>query len=186
MPTGDRGHAGVQDDCIFAFALDALGHGDEAHKVADIAMQYLRQSDWSSPLASIMRGCHERLRDTRGAAVCLARLEQRSGMLEALSVGNIQVVHMRTDCSGIARFDSLIMRAGVVGDRLPELRTSSMAIHGGDLLVMATDGIGYDWRHAYKGSITPRDLAETLIRQHCLGSDDALALALRFTAQEVD
>lgn len=185
MPSGDRGCAGRQGECVFAYTLDALGHGDEAHKVADIAAQFLQQSDWSQSLVAIMRGCHQCLRGTRGAAVCLARLEPRNGMLEALSVGNIQVVHMRTSHSGIAQFKSLIMRAGVVGDRLPELRVSSMKVHAGDLLVMATDGIGYDWRQVYRGSITPRDLAETLVARHCLGNDDALVLALRFNGGEV-
>lgn len=186
MATGDRGHVGMQADRVFVFALDALGHGDEAHKVADIASRFLLECDWTGPLADILRGCHERLRGTRGAAICLARLDPDSGAIEALSVGNVQAVHMRTDHNGIAQFKSLIMRAGVVGDRLPELRTTTMKLRPGDTLIMATDGIGYDWRREYRGGIAPYELAETLIARHCLGTDDALVLALRYNGREVE
>lgn len=180
VETGDRGHVSIVGRTAFALAIDALGHGNEAAKVADRAKDFLLQQVPEVRLESIFEYCHQHLRGTRGVALCLATIDAGTNTLFWLSVGNIQAVHLKVDRTGIPHYESLIMRGGVVGDRLPELRASSTELHPGDMLVMATDGVGYGWHSEYRRNISARELACAMLERHCSGNDDALALAIRY------
>lgn len=177
--TGDTGFVRMDGDVALAVAIDALGHGAEAARVAAMAASYL-DGVRDAPLESMLRSCHDVLRGTRGAAICLARLDAARDSLEWLSVGNIQGVHISIDASGLPEYESLVMRGGVVGDRLPELRTSAGSIRRGDMLVLASDGIGFGWHGEYRVDTPPSVLADALLARHCHGNDDAMALAVRY------
>lgn len=184
IETGDRGYVSIRGSGAFALAIDALGHGAEAAKVADTAKEFLLQQPPDIRLESVFERCHQHLRGTRGVAMCLATIEARTNTLLWLSVGNIQAVHLKVDRTGIPHYESLIMRGGVVGDRLPELRASSTDLQPGDMLVMATDGIGYSWHSEYRRNSSPRELACTMLERHRFENDDALALAIRYNGLE--
>lgn len=178
--TGDTGFVSSDGSSALAVAVDALGHGTEAARVAAIAAANLgRLTD--QPLESLMRQCHEALRATRGAAVCLARLDATTDTLEWLSVGNIQGVHIGVDGNGLPQFESLVMRGGVVGDRLPELRVMRTRLQRGDMLVLASDGIGFGWHREFEAGVGPEKLAESLLARHGHGNDDAMVLAIRYS-----
>ena len=181
--TGDIGFVRSNGERALAVAVDALGHGADAAHVAAAAEAHLRAAA-DSPLEGMMRDCHEALRATRGAAVCLAQLDAASNTLSWLSVGNIQGVHVSIDRNGLPEYESLIMRGGVVGDRLPELRTSRASLKPGDMLVLATDGIGFGWYGEYRAGISPVELADSLMRKHCHGNDDAMVLVVRYDGSE--
>lgn len=181
--TGDRGRLRIHDRCAFAFVIDALGHGSDAAVMADIAERHLAGVEPVDRLEGIIENCHREMLGTRGAAVCLAYLDADAGSLSWLSVGNIQAVRIQLDAHGMPQFESLVMRGGVVGDRLPELRTSRIALKPGDMFVMATDGIGYGWYGEYRPNISAAELATALRTHHCHGKDDALALVFRYLGQ---
>lgn len=182
--TGDRGfvrHTGPQ---AMAVALDALGHGPEAATVADIANRHLQETSPDVALETLFESCHQQLRGTRGVALCLARIDADAATLTWLSVGNIQGVRVSHDANGIPQYESLIMRGGVVGDRLPELRASRTPLVPGDMLVLATDGIGFGWYREYYPNVTVEALAGALLERHCHGNDDALVLVARYRGRD--
>lgn len=178
--SGDRGNVHIDGYRAFAFVVDALGHGHDAAHMADLAESHLTAVQLDVRLESIIENCHRDFRGTRGAAICLAYLDARTNMLGWLSVGNIQAVRIRLDSHGMPQFESLIMRGGVVGDRLPELHASRILLEPGDMIVMASDGIGYGWYGEYQPNINAASLAKALLHRHCDGKDDALALAFRY------
>ncbi|HEX6928694.1 MAG TPA: SpoIIE family protein phosphatase [Gammaproteobacteria bacterium] len=180
--TGDRGVVLHSGECVFAIAIDALGHGPEAAAIADEALRFLIQDREAEPprLEAVFERCHAHLRGTRGIAMCLADIDPVAGNMAWLSVGNIQAVHIQHDAGGMPRYETLIMRGGVVGDRLPELRTSYASLKSGDMIVFASDGINFGWNTEYRPGMTPRALATALIERHCHGRDDAMAMALHY------
>ena len=180
--SGDRGAVHVDGNNVFGFVIDALGHGSEAARMAELTERQLRfEPDLS--LVSIIEDCHRQLQGTRGSALCLLAIDAGSDQLRWLSVGNIQAVRVQLDSHGMPQFESLVLRAGVVGDRLPELRTSHAVLKPGDILVIATDGIGYGWYGEYRPNITPAALGRAIRERHCHGNDDAFVLVIRYLGQ---
>lgn len=183
--TGDRGGVNFRENgVVFAFVLDALGHGSEAAQMANLAERHLVEARADSSLESIIEYCHRQLLGTRGTAMCLASIDPFAGMLTWLSVGNIQAVRVQLDSHGMPQFESLVLRGGVVGDRLPELRASKTALRSGDVIVLATDGVGYGWYGEYRPNISAETLAMNIRARHIHGKDDALVLVLRYRGYE--
>ncbi|HEX7029140.1 MAG TPA: SpoIIE family protein phosphatase [Gammaproteobacteria bacterium] len=178
--TGDRGGVRIDEHRIFAFVIDALGHGADAAQMADLAERCLGAVELDIRLEAMIENCHREFIGTRGTAMCLAYLDARTHVLNWLSVGNIQAVRIQLDSHGMPQFESLVMRGGVVGDRLPELRASRISLKPGDMVVMATDGVGYGWYGEYRPNIGAGELARALRLRHCHGKDDALVLAFRY------
>jgi len=178
--SGDTGSVVLQGHTGFAFALDALGHGPEAARTAASASEFLATASPSDSLEGLFLQCHQQLRDTRGVALCLARIDAGTDMMSWLSVGNIQAVHIQLDRQGLPNYESLIMRGGVVGDRLPELKASHTRLFPGDVIVLASDGIEYGWQSEFRADISPRELASALMNRHRLLKDDALVTVMRY------
>ena len=178
--SGDSGDVRVDGLRAFAFVIDALGHGSEAARMAERTERELADCNADSSLVAIIEHCHRKLQGTRGSAMCLLSIDAAAGAMTWLSVGNIQAVRIKLDTHGMPQFESLVLRAGVVGDRLPELRPSHAMLKPGDMIVVATDGVGYGWYGEYRPNIGPAALAKAIRERHCHGKDDAFVLALRY------
>jgi hypothetical protein len=76
--------------------------------------------------------------------------------------------------------DRALLRSGIVGYRLPELRPSVRTLSRGDLLIFATDGIHAGFLEGLKQSDSPQDLADGILERHFKGNDDALVLVVRY------
>ena len=69
---------------------------------------------------------------------------------------------------------------GIVGHRLPALRTERLAFGPGDTLMLATDGVERRLAQALSGGAAARgDGAAALLRQFATGKDDALLVLVR-------
>ena len=86
---------------------------------------------WAEP-GALLRGCHEALRVSRGAAVSLASIDGRNNTMAWLGVGNVDGLLVCYSCDPPKR-EMLITRGGVVGFQLPPLRTASLPVCRGDL-----------------------------------------------------
>lgn len=162
---------------LFA-ALDGLGHGDEAALAARAAVDLLRPHAGDG-VVSLVRLCHEALRDTRGVAMSLASFDAREGTLAWLGVGNVEGVLVRADPATDPPRESLMLRGGVVGYRLPALRASVLAVTPGDVLVFATDGLDIGFTSDATAGEEPQLLADRLLGKWGKPTDDALVLVAR-------
>jgi hypothetical protein len=160
---------------IIVAAIDALGHGPEAARAAELAVAALRDNHDVNPEA-MLEQCHATLRGTRGAAISVAVLEKTRGQMNWIGIGNVcgALVRART-----GRVEQLLVHAGVVGHKLPELRPSRIPVGPGDLLVLATDGIRGEFTEMLFASADPQLLAERLLEKYASRNDDALVLAFR-------
>jgi phosphoserine phosphatase RsbX len=159
---------------------DGLGHGYEAKVAGRVSMVTL-EAEADLPPLRLMERCHQALKGTRGVAMCIASLNWSDGAMTWLSVGNVEgiLLHARTD--GVAEREHVLARNGVVGHRLPPLRTATLPLRAGDLLLLATDGLRDGFYNEVKLDAPPQETADRILARYARATDDALVLVGRWS-----
>jgi len=179
-------------DGVLAAVVDGLGHGPEAGAAARTAVQVLSDGQNRS-VTRMFQDCHTALRGTRGVVMSAAWISAADQSLTWLGVGNVDGYLLRgpawTDSpSGvqdaedmkIQERESLLMRGGVVGYRIPTLRAASLPAHAGDTLIFATDGLALDPNRFMEDNCSPQAIADHILAEFRRGTDDALVLVVRY------
>ena len=166
-------------DCSVVGAIDGLGHGPEAAIAARECAAILK-SNAGEPLEALVHRCHDGLRATRGVALTLGRIDARRDLLSWLAVGNVEGLVLRRGLVRGPTLDAVLQRGGVVGYRLPGLKVSEVALAPNDLIVFASDGIRSGFVNALDLGLGVQELAEQICSRFARGSDDALALVVRY------
>lgn len=179
--TGDRAVVAFGPHSVLVAAIDGVGHGADAAAAAEVAACSLEASA-AGEIASLVRECHHALARTRGAAISLARLDCREHTMTWLGVGNVEARLLRGP-EPLPTIESLLLHGGVVGHSLPRLTPQTTPVRRGDLLIYATDGIRRDFADCLVPSGSCRDIADRVLQQYALGSDDALVLVARYLGQ---
>lgn len=163
---------------VLVAMIDALGHGHPAALAAEVAAGLLARHANEPPRALIER-CHEALRGLRGAAMSVASFDWRQRTLTWLGVGNVEGLFVCADRDARPRVQPLLLRGGVVGDRLPELRPLTLPVSPGDVLVLATDGVRETFGQLLPSAAPPGALAQRILDEHARRDDDAAVLVFR-------
>lgn len=177
--SGDLAVVAPLPDGALVAAIDGLGHGEHAARAAEAAGDVLRRHP-SHDLVRLVGLCHDALHGTRGAAISLAFLSGSKSTLTWLGVGSVEGRVMSAEPSAQRAKSSLALARGVPGHELPALDSATLDIEAGDLLVMATDGVGRAFADVRKLSGSPQAIAERIIDTHWKSTDDALVVAVRF------
>ena len=164
-------------DGLLVAVVDGLGHGSEAAEAASVATAILTEHAHEPPV-SLVRRCHEGLIGTRGVAMSVAVLSN-GGPMSWLGVGNVEASLFRSAQASPAVRDSLILRGGVVGYRLPPLQPSFVTVGPGDVLVVATDGIGSYSLDGMAVVEPATKIAKSILARYARETDDALVLVAR-------
>ena len=175
--SGDRSVVFDAGDRTVIAAIDGLGHGTDAAVAAEVAGRVIEEHA-GAPLETVFDLCHEAMAGTRGAAITLAVVSD-GGQMDWLAVGNVEAVIIRGGQVGTGTVESVYHLPGVVGDRLPTLRTPTTRLERGDVLVLNTDGITGEYL-ADRGAIGPVDRAAArILAAHARSVDDALVIVSR-------
>ncbi len=158
--------------------VDGAGHGPEAAIAARMAIGILEDHAMEDPV-SLVRRCHEELRTTRGAVMSLAVIQCADNTVTWLGIGNIAGRLLRPGSSSNGGCETMLIRPGIVGYRLPLLQTSVSPISPGDLMILATDGIRPDCGRRFSEE-QPRAIAEHISSRCRTGLDDGLVLVARY------
>jgi phosphoserine phosphatase RsbX len=160
-------------------AIDGLGHGPEAAFAARRAVEVIDDLEEKDP-AAIIHECHRALRSTRGVVMTLAAIDSVAATIRWVGVGNVdaRLLHLREE--GIRSSDSPPLIGGVVGYKLPRLRPTTVPVHRGDLLLLATDGVRQSFADDLVTTQSCAAMAEEIMRVHGRRSDDALVLVGRY------
>jgi hypothetical protein len=158
--------------------LDGIGHGEEAAAASKMASRILEERA-VDPVIALVRRCHEELRDTRGVVMSIASFNIGHSLMNWLGVGNVHGVLLRGRDLPLME-ESLLLRAGVVGNQLPPLQAAVLPLNAGDTVVFATDGVESDFERTLVQQQNPQRAAEDILARHGKRTDDALALVARY------
>jgi phosphoserine phosphatase RsbX len=177
--TGDRHLVRKMGGSVLVAAIDGLGHGSEAAAAAQAAARILDRHV-ADPLPALLRRCHDGLSGTRGVALSVASYRSADRLLTWLGVGNVEGLILRADPRAGLADESLLLRPGVAGARLPDLQPSVVTVRPRDILIFATDGVRGDFARGLRREEAPQRLADQILARCAKGTDDALVLVARF------
>jgi serine/threonine protein phosphatase PrpC len=159
--------------------VDGLGHGEEAARVARIAVNALAEGELECPI-ELLRLCHQALRSSRGAVVSLAFVNAEQDIVTWLGVGNVEGVLLRANAQLNPARENILLRGGVVGLQLPPLHATTNVIGHGDLLILATDGIRSAFAESVALEAPPQQISAEILARYGKSTDDALVLVARY------
>ena len=178
---GDAWAVWSAGELVSVFVADGLGHGHEAARASNAAVAtFLRHAERSAE--EVIGAVHDALKSTRGAAVAVAELDRRRGVMHYCGLGNISAVIGKPDGSE----QHLVSLAGIAGHVARRLQRYPYPWLPGHTLVMHSDGIGSHWSlSGYPGlaSRQPAVIAGVLSRDHRRGPDDATVVVAQHGAR---
>ncbi|GIJ58146.1 SpoIIE family protein phosphatase [Virgisporangium aurantiacum] len=174
-PCGDGWAVAEDGDVLTVAVVDGLGHGPKASLATDAAL--IGFAAGVDDFEQFVPRANARMRDTRGAAVTMCRIDAAEGLLRYFAIGNVngRVVPASGDARGLVTY------GGTLGLHVqpPRTRIASMPFPAGASLVLWTDGLssrlvpdpellGHD----------PAVAAATLLRDHTRNRDDATVVVV--------
>jgi phosphoserine phosphatase RsbX len=177
--SGDRYVVKSLPEGALLAVVDGIGHGDDAAHSAELAVGALNRPETLSPI-SLLRHCQQCLRGTRGAVLSIAWFNRADDTMTWLGVGNVAGVLLRREGYGIARQESLLLRAGTVGAQLPYVSAAVLPVSYGDTLIFATDGIRSGFADTLNINASTQEIARHIIENHWRKIDDGLVLVGRY------
>jgi hypothetical protein len=157
-------------------AIDGLGHGAAAATAAGTAASIVAQSD-EQDVESMMARCHDALTGTRGAAITLAWLSFVDDTMTWVALGDVEGRLLRR---GEHRGRALRLPGGLAGHHPSPLTPETVDVNRGDVIVLATDGVDGIFADALELAGAAHDIAERIIDAYWDGTDDGLAIVLRW------
>jgi negative regulator of sigma-B (phosphoserine phosphatase) len=160
--------------------IDGLGHGGAAADAAEGAAEVLRAHPSDTPRDLLAR-CHAALRKTRGVVMTLAWFDLGAALLRWTGVGNVEARLLRAAGGPGSGSIAPVVLGGVVGYQLPRtIRASEVALEPGDAVIFATDGVTADFSAVLDPELPVQEQAERVLHDHAKGTDDALAVVVRW------
>jgi phosphoserine phosphatase RsbX len=159
--------------------IDGLGHGDPAADAAERAAEIILAHTSDAP-QDLLERCHKALRRTRGAVMTLAWFDVGAHTMAWTGVGNVEARFVRGGGALGDRHHSPVVLGGVVGYQLPKVRMATFELEAGDAVVFATDGVTADYSVSLEPGVPAQELADRVLERHCKGTDDALAVVVRY------
>ena len=164
---------------VLVAVVDGLGHGYDAESAARMAIATI-VSEPDPEILALLHRCHTVLNRSRGVVMSIASLDADRQQMTWAAVGNVEGVLIR---AGTAKRESILMRGGIVGHRLPPLRAATLPLVPGDLLVLATDGVREGFAESLRSDAPLQDIADQVLVRFGRATDDALVLAGRWHGQ---
>jgi hypothetical protein len=177
--SGDLAVVVLLPDGALVAGIDGLGHGREAARAARRAANVVREHP-GRDLVLLVERCHAALRGTRGAAISLAFVSPATSGMTWAGVGNVEGRLVSGDPAATRPKASLALGNGVPGHQLPSVRTATLEVRPGDVVVLATDGIAPAFADCLEVSGSAQAISERILADHGRSSDDALVVAVRY------
>lgn len=180
---GDLEVVAVFPDGTLVGVVDGLGSAEASAVAAKTAVARLKRYA-KETVTSLVKRCDRVLMMTHGAAMTLASFRGSDHTLSWLGVGNVEGVLLRADPAAKPARERLRLYEGVVGyHHIPLLQENRLAVHPGDTLVLASDGIQPDFAQELDLQTPPEPLAAAILQKHFKGTDDALVLVARYVGR---
>jgi len=166
------------EEGLFAAIVDVLGHGPEAHHLAQVIDAYLERYS-STDVSGLMTRLHQHLKGTRGAAVGLCAIDSAQGRLSYVGTGNTTLRRFGKTETRLVSLD------GVLGQNMRTPRPQTLQLESGDVLVLYTDGVSDRFTsNDYPGVLrhAPKEVVSNIVQRFGKDHDDAACIAVRYAA----
>ncbi len=176
VPCGDGWAVHQKGACASIVVADGLGHGEGAAEASGRAVAVF-MSDPDIATDRLFAAAHSRLRDTRGAAMAVARLDAEDRTLTCAGIGNVGGTIL-----GPKRDRRMVSLHGTVGVTAREARLFTYPWPAGALVVLHSDGISDRWTlDDYPGlrARDPATIATVLYRDFGRQRDDTTVVVVR-------
>lgn len=174
--SGDAWAVAKEDDRAVLLVADGLGHGVDAAQASSMAVRELSEQPTLEPV-QLLNSMHESLKKSRGAAVALAAIDMRDGIIEFVGIGNISAGVIND-----GKRKQLVSHNGIVGSNMRKVQQFALPWSDSSLCIFCSDGISTQWSlDAYPGlsSCHPSLIAGIIFRDFTRGRDDVTVLAVR-------
>lgn len=174
---GDGWAVRAGSDLVTLLMVDGLGHGPEAAKASDAAIDAFAEG-FADEVLGIIARAHAAMRGTRGGALAVARIHRVARRLEFCGVGNVTA---RVLGPGSRR---LVTRVGTLGltPAVPRVKVDEHAWEAGATLLLHTDGVREHFNSDDYEKLLPLHpgvLAALVLRDQARGRDDATVAAIQ-------
>jgi anti-sigma regulatory factor (Ser/Thr protein kinase) len=173
---GDAWGVALDGTCATAIVADGLGHGPHAAAASQAALDVFTENA-AGELPHLVEQAHVRLQATRGAAMCVLRLDGDAQTVQCAGAGNVAVRVV----SGV--FDrSMITQHGTAGIQIRKPDQSSLDLPEHGVVIVHSDGLMTRWGTAPILPVLERDptlAAAILFRDFSRGRDDATVVVIR-------
>jgi anti-sigma regulatory factor (Ser/Thr protein kinase) len=156
---------------------DGLGHGTTASEAATAIIDAVRRAPPRQSPIEILEAAHHAAKPTRGAALGVAVLDERAGVVRFAGIGNIAAVVLHG-----AERHHLVSLNGIVGHEYRKASEFSKPWQSQSVLLMHSDGIGTQWDLGRYPGLLARDpslIAGVMYRDFLRGRDDATVVVLK-------
>ena len=167
---GDAWGIACRDEQLLIMVADGLGHGPEAARASQAAIELVRACGAIAP-DTLLQQAHRALQGTRGAAVAVACLDEYTHEVRFAGIGNISVSLHDGEAAR-----HLVSHNGIVGSNVRRVQQFSLPLSGDATLIMHSDGVGTRWDLAHYPGLSQRHpslIAAVLYRDHARHRDDA-------------
>jgi anti-sigma regulatory factor (Ser/Thr protein kinase) len=174
--SGDVALVERRGDTLFVAIIDALGHGPDAHAIAEKAARSLKGA-WTPDLEQTVRELHEALKSTDGAAAGLCMVNVAKHNVRYVGVGNTVI---RTVGNGER---TVFSTPGTLGHQMRTPREQHLSIEPGALLLLYTDGIKERFEMEDYPQLRYQDsrtIAREIVTRYGKDHDDASCVVLRY------
>ena len=164
-----------EDKVMFAI-IDGLGHGQDAHEAAQVAVDCL-ENYYRRPFTEIFQLCHQRLKKTRGAAMSLCRINLKDRVMTHAGIGNVQ-----TRVYSLEKTPAPFCINGTLGVAMRTVRVDDYPLPEDSIIIMFSDGIsGRFTPDNLPGflNLKPQRLAKQIMDNHARDNDDATVIVGR-------
>lgn len=156
---------------------DGLGHGVDAASASQLACEVFREYS-HLPITEIITRINNALRETRGATVAVAEINDDERIIKFTGIGNIAgYVCNGNNCKQMISHDGT---AGTNNNN--KIQEYSYPWNENSILIMHSDGLAQRWKlHDYQGIsvLHPSIIAASLYRDHYRGNDDVTVVVAK-------
>ena len=166
-----------KDKIIFA-VVDGLGHGQGAKEASEVALDCL-ENYYKRPFTEIFQLCHKQLKETRGAAMSLCRIDLKDRVMTHTGIGNVQTRIWSSEPT-----PSPFCMNGTLGITIEAVRVDDYPLPQYCVIIMFSDGVsGHFSPGSLRGflSLKPQSLARQILDNHAKDNDDATIIVGRLS-----
>jgi negative regulator of sigma-B (phosphoserine phosphatase) len=149
--------------------VDGLGHGPNAARAADAAVDTLRKNKDERDVMAVMQAVHANLRGTRGAAATVCIL--RDDYLSCCGVGNVALRSHGADVP-------FMLSPGILGSNVRRFRVVEARLAQKQRIVLHSDGISSDISLSRLTHLDAEATCDFIFRTHRKKNDDGAVLVI--------